>query len=86
MGQTTNLSAPARRDLPRAVLVGFTTAAASTGQVAQEVPEGQTPITRLELAEKIIADALPVRFHCRCTNLSGRPIKEEFDSPTTRKH
>jgi 7-carboxy-7-deazaguanine synthase len=27
-----------------------------------KVPEGQTPITRLELVEKIIADALPVRF------------------------
>ena len=26
------------------------------------VPNGQTPITRRELAEKIIADALPVRF------------------------
>ncbi len=26
------------------------------------VPAGMTPITRLELAEKIIADALPVRF------------------------
>jgi 7-carboxy-7-deazaguanine synthase len=28
----------------------------------KRVPEGQTPITRRELAEKIIADALPVRF------------------------
>jgi 7-carboxy-7-deazaguanine synthase len=28
----------------------------------RKVPAGQTPITRLELAEKIIADALPVRF------------------------
>jgi 7-carboxy-7-deazaguanine synthase len=28
----------------------------------KKVPAGQTPITRLELAEKIIADALPVRF------------------------
>ncbi|HEY0551675.1 MAG TPA: radical SAM protein [Verrucomicrobiae bacterium] len=28
----------------------------------KKVPVGQTPITRLELAEKIIADALPVRF------------------------
>ena len=26
------------------------------------VPDGQTPISRLELAERIIADALPVRF------------------------
>ena len=28
----------------------------------KQVPAGQTPITRRELAEKIIADALPVRF------------------------
>jgi 7-carboxy-7-deazaguanine synthase len=28
----------------------------------KKVPAGQTPITRQELAEKIIADALPVRF------------------------
>jgi 7-carboxy-7-deazaguanine synthase len=26
------------------------------------VPAGQTPITRLEIVERIIADALPVRF------------------------
>jgi len=30
--------------------------------VLKKVPAGQTPITRRELAEKIIADALPVRF------------------------
>jgi 7-carboxy-7-deazaguanine synthase len=28
----------------------------------KKVPAGQTPVTRRELAEKIIADALPVRF------------------------
>jgi len=28
----------------------------------KKVPAGQTPISRRELAEKIIADALPVRF------------------------
>ncbi len=28
----------------------------------KKVPEGMTPITRMELAEKIIADHLPVRF------------------------
>ena len=28
----------------------------------KKVPAGQTPITRRELAEKIIEDALPVRF------------------------
>lgn len=28
----------------------------------KDIPAGQTPITRLELVEKIVADALPVRF------------------------
>ena len=28
----------------------------------KQVPPGQTPISRRELAERIIADALPVRF------------------------
>jgi 7-carboxy-7-deazaguanine synthase len=28
----------------------------------QKVPDGQTPISRVELVEKIVADALPVRF------------------------
>jgi 7-carboxy-7-deazaguanine synthase len=31
-------------------------------KVLKPVPAGQTPISRKELAEKIIADALPVRF------------------------
>jgi 7-carboxy-7-deazaguanine synthase len=31
-------------------------------KVLKKVPAGLTPISRLELAEKIIADALPVRF------------------------
>jgi 7-carboxy-7-deazaguanine synthase len=31
-------------------------------QMLQPVPAGLTPISRVELAEKIIADALPVRF------------------------
>jgi len=31
-------------------------------KVLKKVPAGQTPITRRDLAEKIIADALPVRF------------------------
>jgi 7-carboxy-7-deazaguanine synthase len=31
-------------------------------KVLKKVPAGQTPISRRELAEKIIADALPVRF------------------------
>jgi 7-carboxy-7-deazaguanine synthase len=29
------------------------------------VPSGQTPISRQELAERIIADALPVRFQAQ---------------------
>jgi 7-carboxy-7-deazaguanine synthase len=31
----------------------------------KEVPTGQTPISRRELAERIIADALPVRFQAQ---------------------
>ena len=31
----------------------------------KNVPAGQTPLTRRELAEKIIADALPVRFQAQ---------------------
>jgi 7-carboxy-7-deazaguanine synthase len=31
-------------------------------KVLKKVPAGQTPIARRDLAEKIIADALPVRF------------------------
>ncbi|MGN6553166.1 MAG: radical SAM protein [Verrucomicrobiota bacterium] len=31
-------------------------------KVLKRVPEGQTPITRQQLVEKIVADALPVRF------------------------
>jgi 7-carboxy-7-deazaguanine synthase len=35
---------------------------AQQNQVLKKVPAGLTPISRKELAEKIIADALPVRF------------------------
>jgi hypothetical protein len=34
----------------------------SSKSVAEKSSGGQTPISRRELAEKIIADALPVRF------------------------
>ncbi len=37
-------------------------AAAQQSKVLKAVPAGLTPITRQQLAEKIIADALPVRF------------------------
>ena len=37
-------------------------ALAQQNQVLKKVPAGLTPISRKELAEKIIADALPVRF------------------------
>jgi 7-carboxy-7-deazaguanine synthase len=37
-------------------------APAQQSSVLKKVPAGQTPVTRRELAEKIIADALPVRF------------------------
>jgi len=37
------------------------------------VPEGQTPIARQELAEKIIADALPVRFQVQLHKILWPP-------------
>jgi len=37
-------------------------APAQRNKVLKKVPAGLTPISRMELAEKIIADALPVRF------------------------
>ncbi len=37
------------------------------------VPPGQTPLTRLQLAERIIADALPVRFQVQLHKLIWPP-------------
>jgi 7-carboxy-7-deazaguanine synthase len=37
------------------------------------IPEGQTPISRLELAEQIIADALPVRFQIQMHKMIWPP-------------
>ncbi|HWQ91826.1 MAG TPA: radical SAM protein [Clostridia bacterium] len=37
------------------------------------VPAGQTPITRVELAERIIADALPVRFQAQLHKIIWPP-------------
>lgn len=37
------------------------------------VPPGQRPISRRELAEKILADALPVRFQCQLHKLIWPP-------------
>ncbi|MDB6121415.1 MAG: 7-carboxy-7-deazaguanine synthase [Pedosphaera sp.] len=42
-------------------------------KVLKKVPAGQTPITRLELAEKIIADALPVRFQVQMHKIIWSP-------------
>jgi 7-carboxy-7-deazaguanine synthase len=39
----------------------------------KKVPEGQTPISRQELAEKIIADALPVRFQAQLHKVIWAP-------------
>src|SRR5436305_1264191 len=39
----------------------------------KKVPAGQTPITRLELAERIIADALPVRFQAQLHKIIWSP-------------
>jgi hypothetical protein len=37
------------------------------------VPAGQTPISRQELAENIIADALPVRFQSQLHKIIWPP-------------
>jgi 7-carboxy-7-deazaguanine synthase len=37
------------------------------------VPAGQTPLTRRELAERIIADALPVRFQVQMHKVIWSP-------------
>jgi 7-carboxy-7-deazaguanine synthase len=39
----------------------------------KQVPPGQTPISRLELAEKIIADALHVRFQVQLHKVIWAP-------------
>jgi 7-carboxy-7-deazaguanine synthase len=39
----------------------------------KKVPAGQTPITRLQLVEKIIADALPVRFQLQMHKIIWSP-------------
>jgi len=39
----------------------------------KKVPAGQTPITRLELVENIIADALPVRFQAQLHKIIWPP-------------
>jgi len=39
----------------------------------KKVPAGQTPLTRKELAEKIIADALPVRFQAQLHKIIWPP-------------
>jgi 7-carboxy-7-deazaguanine synthase len=39
----------------------------------KRVPEGQLPISRLELAERIIADALPVRFQVQMHKIVWAP-------------
>jgi 7-carboxy-7-deazaguanine synthase len=39
----------------------------------KEIPAGQTALTRLELVEKIIADALPVRFQLQMHKFIWQP-------------
>ncbi len=41
----------------------------------KKVPPGQTPLSRRELAEKIIADALPVRFQLQMHKVIWPPAK-----------
>ncbi len=47
--------------------------AAQASPVLQRVPAGHTPITRQELVERIIADALPVRFQAQLHKIIWPP-------------
>jgi 7-carboxy-7-deazaguanine synthase len=42
----------------------------------RKAPEGQTPISRVELAEKIMADSLPVRFQLQMHKFIWPPDKK----------
>jgi len=42
-------------------------------KVLKPVPAGLTPITRQQLAERIIADALPVRFQAQLHKIIWAP-------------
>ena len=42
-------------------------------KVLKPVPAGQTPIARLDLVERIIADALPVRFQLQMHKIVWAP-------------
>lgn len=48
-------------------------AAEQQNKSLKKVPDGQTPITRRELVEKIIADALPVRFQAQLHKIIWPP-------------
>ncbi len=45
-------------------------------KVLKKVPEGQTPISRLQLVERIVADALPVRFQLQMHKFIWPPDKK----------
>ena len=63
MGQGGGYRAPAGRDYARCSFRGSTLCPPSSRHSSlKAVPPGQTPLSRAELAERIIADALPVRF------------------------
>jgi 7-carboxy-7-deazaguanine synthase len=48
-------------------------ASAQRDSVLKPLPPGQTPLTRRELAERILADALPVRFQAQLHKLIWPP-------------
>ena len=59
--------------LSPALFVGASARAGAAGQIAEKGSAGQTPISRRELAEKIIADALPVRFQVQLHKIIWPP-------------
>ena len=50
-------------------------AAEQQNKSLKKIPQGQTPISRRELAERIIADALPVRFQAQLHKIIWPPEK-----------
>ena len=73
LGEAENRRAQAGHRLPVAVFVGASAAPEQQDKSLKKVPAGQTPISRRELAEKIIADALPVRFQVQMHKIIWPP-------------
>ena len=59
--------------MPAAFFVGASARAGTAKCIAEKGSAGQTPISRRELAERIVADALPVRFQVQLHKIIWPP-------------